>query len=122
MPSFKPSDKKDIVDEKAKEKLDKIQFVEKIKENPPPIGSLKTEIKEGLYEIDLDTLLRGQIVDAPSTVIPMLIDHHERVAVDVKESYKPERRRLPFQYWWLFIMLIGFLVMIYFANMFLKMF
>ena len=93
----------------APEIRDKIQLMDNIKNNPPRPGEMKQTIAEGVYEIDLDALLAAQINDCPATVIPMLIDHGVRTAVDIKQTYKPEKRILDFQYWWVIFLAIGLL-------------
>ena len=114
---FKPTNIEEKVDEELKQLTDKIKIRTNIENNPPIPGEMKTEIPEGQYAIDLNTLLAAQIVDCPSTVIPMLIDHGVRTAVDIKETYKPEKRVLDFQYWWVIFMVIGLFALLWIANM-----
>ena len=108
------------VDEKlksAKEQLrDKIRLINKIKNELPPTGIMETEIPDGRYAIDLNTLLRAQIADCPSTVIPMLIDHGIRTAVDIRNTYRPEKRLPSFNLIWLLLLIVGFGIFILFAN------
>jgi len=120
--SFKP-EKKDVHDDidaalKNIPKKDKIQLVNDVKEKPPEPGKMKVEIKDGnVYAIDLNALLQAQLSDCPATVIPMLIDHGVRTAVDIKKAYNPEKRHLDFQYWWLLFLIIGLGGAFLFANM-----
>ena len=114
---FKPTNIEEKVDEELKQLTDKIKIRTDIENNPPIPGEMKTEIPEGTYAIDLNTLLSAQIVDCPSTVIPMLIDHGVRTSVDIKETYKPEKRVLDFQYWWVIFMVIGLFALLWIANM-----
>lgn len=127
--SFKPSSKlgkpdgiDDKVDEKLKEIGDKIQLTNKAEKNPPEPGEMKVELKPGLYEVDLNTLLNAQLSDCPATVIPMLIDHGVRTAVDIKNVYRPEKRYLGFQYWWVIFLAIGFVCVLMLGNMVFKIF
>jgi len=114
---FKPTNIEEKVDEEIKQLTDKIKTRIEIENNPPIPGEMKTEIPEGTYAVDLNTLLSAQIVDCPSTVIPMLIDHGVRTAVDIKETYKPEKRVLDFQYWWVIFLVIGLFALLWVANM-----
>jgi len=110
--SFKPKPEKDIhseIDEKllGLHNRDKIKLLNEVKENPPEPGEMEVEIKEGIYAIDLNTLLAAQLSDCPATVIPMLIDHGVRTAVDIKDTYRAEKRKLAFEYWWVIFLIIG---------------
>jgi len=104
-----------VVDAEILKVRDKIKLVDEIKSNPPVKGEMETEIKDGIYSIDLDTLLNAQISDCPATVIPMLIDHGIRTAVDIKETYKPEKRAMDFHYVWVLILIAGIFGVIYLA-------
>jgi len=94
--SFSPKKGDGDVHSKIDEELfkirDKVKIIDDIKTNPPPPGAVGVTLEKGVHEIDLSTLLSSQIVDCPGTVIPMLIDHGVRTAVDIKDTYKPERR------------------------------
>ena len=118
--SFKKSDVHEDIDEALKQlrTRDKIQLVEKVKAEPPETGYMKEEIQPGVYAIDLNTLLMAQLSDCPATVIPMLIDHGVRTAVDIKETYKPEKRALAFQYWWILFLIMGLGAAYLFLSMF----
>jgi hypothetical protein len=118
--SFKPKHQEDInsrVDNELLRIRDRIKLVDDIKKNPPKPGVLNIDIPDGTYEIDLNTLLAAQITDCPATIIPMLIDHGVRTAVDIKETYKPEKRMLDFSYWWLIVLIIGLVAIVMIANM-----
>lgn len=118
----KPDGVEDKVDEKLKEIGDKIQLTKEVEKNPPEPGEMNVELKPDLYEIDLNTLLNAQLSDCPATVIPMLIDHGVRTAVDIKNVYRPEKRYLGFQYWWVIFLAIGFVCILMLGNMFFKIF
>ena len=96
---------------------DRIRLLNDVRENPPEKGEMSVEIPEGIYAIDLRALLEAQLTDCPATVIPMLIDHGVRTAVDIKNAYKPEKRRLNFEYWWVIFMIIGLGAGLFFINM-----
>lgn len=108
-PKPSPDEIHDRVDEalRSLESSDKIQLMNDIKTTPPKPDSLKTVIKPGSYAVDLRTLLAAQISDCPATVIPMLIDHGVRTAVDIKETYKPEKRYMSFEYKWILWLILG---------------
>ena len=119
--SFKPD--ADIHDEissklddiKTKDKIDKIKLRNKIANEPPDKNVMSVNIEEGVYQIDLRALLDAQIADCPATVIPMLIDHGVRTAVDIKDTYKPEKRTLRFEYWWILVLMIIMIAGLWFA-------
>jgi hypothetical protein len=123
--SFKP--KRDIHDEIDRklmqlESHDKVRLLHDVQSNPPEKGEMKVDIPPGMYAIDLRTLLDAQLSDCPATVIPMLIDHGVRVAVDIEKAYKPEKRHLQFEYWWIIFMIVGFGVGFLIINMLFKIF
>jgi len=120
--NLKPKPKMEDIDETVDKEMlrvrDKIQLMDEVKRNPPLPGEMNQSIKDDIYEIDLDTLLAAQLNDCPATVIPMLIDHGVRTAVDIKNTYKPERRILDFQYWWIIFLIVGLVGVLMVANMF----
>jgi len=117
-PSAKPPDAGDInkeVDEALKIR-DKIKLIDEVQKHPPKPDEMKTDIPDGIYAIDLNTLLAAQLSDCPATVIPMLIDHGVRTAVDIKETYKPEKRLLEFHYWWVIFLVLGLGITLFAAK------
>lgn len=120
---FKPVDQeKDMHDKIDTELLkirDRIKIMDDVKTKPPIPGEMTQTIPEGVYAVDLDTLLSAQINDCPATVIPMLIDHGVRTAVDIKQTYKPKKRVLDFQYWWVIFLIIGLMGVLLIGSMFL---
>jgi len=118
--SFKPVEPQDIdtrVDESLKKIRDKIKLKDDIKNNPPEKGKMLTQIPPGTYAIDLNALLNAQITNCPGTVIPMLIDHGVRTAVDIKETYKPEKRNIEFKWLWAVVLVLGLMIVVYFSGM-----
>lgn len=118
--SFKPIEKPDIntkVDETIQRVRDKLKLQEDIKNKPPEKGEMTTVIPPGTYAIDLNALVNAQIVNCPGTVIPMLIDHGVRTAVDIKETYKPEKRIISFKWLWAVVLFLGVMVVTYFSGM-----
>jgi len=122
--SFKGSAKKPGKDvgadvDKTLETRDRIRLMDEVKRHPPKPEYDKVELGEGakndgdekkhtgLYAIDLHTLFNAQLSDRPSTVNPMIVDHAVRTAVSKRQAYRPEKRVLPFAYWWVIFMVIG---------------
>lgn len=101
---------------KTEQVRDKIQLTNKVKTNLSPTGALETQVPDGVYAVDCNALLRAQISDCPSTVIPMLIDHGIRTAVDIRNTYRPEKRLPSFNLIWLLLLIVGFGIFILFAN------
>jgi len=118
----KPRDIHSEIDTEIFKIRDKVRLVDEAKKHPPKPGVMKTEIPDGVYAIDLNALLAAQLSDCPATIIPMLIDHGVRTAVDIKETYKPEKRIMDFNYWWVIAVIIGSPVVLLIANMFFKIF
>jgi len=108
----------DKIDIELMKVRDKVKIIDDVKNNPPKPDEMQQVIPEGAYVVDLDTLLAAQITDCPATVIPMLIDHGVRTAVDIKQTYKPEKRMLGFQYWWIIILIVGLMMLFLFGSMF----
>ena len=114
---FKPVDKNHIekgnVEDEIDRKLmdlrenDKIKLMNEVQKSPPEPKDMEVELPDDVYRIDLRTLLNAQLSDCPSTVIPMLIDHAVRTAVDIKDTYRPERRLPQFEYMWVIFLIIG---------------
>lgn len=94
---------------------DKIKLQDDVRNNPPEKGEMSVEIPDGTYVVDLNALLKAQLSDCPAQIIPMLIDHGVRVAVDIKETYRPEKRVIPFQYWWVFVLVLGLVGIVFLA-------
>jgi len=99
-----------------------VQLINSAKKHPPAQGVMGVELTPEKYDIDLNTLVLAQLSDCPSTVIPMLIDHGIRVAVDIKNAYRPEKRQLNFNYLWVIIFIFGFFAVVWIVNMFFGLF
>ena len=67
---------------------------------------MRTDVKPGIYSIDLN-------IDAHwwfnhvCTVFPLLLDQSKRTHVDIKDSFKPEKRLPDFNYMFIFFLVIG---------------
>ena len=104
-----------------KPSMDRVRIAHEIRTNPPKEGFMKVNVEPGIYSIDLN-------IDAHwwfnhvCTVFPFLIDQAVRTHVDIRDSFKPEKRKLDFQYWWLLLIPILFIVGLLIMNMFFKIF
>ncbi len=111
--------KKKELKEYPKHTLDRVRIAHDIRTNPPRSDYMKVDVPPGIYSIDLN-------IDAHwwfnhvCTVFPFLIDQAIRTHVDVRDSFKPEKRRLDFQYWWLLFIPIGIIIAFLITNMFFK--
>jgi hypothetical protein len=92
------------VDKKNSE--DRIRIANEIKTNPPEPGFMRVDIRPAIYSIDLN-------VDAHwwfnhvCTVFPLLLDQGIRTHVDIKDSFKPEKRFPDFNFMWIIVLLAG---------------
>ena len=105
----------------SKKTMDRVKLAHEIRTNPPKPGYMKVDVPPGIYSIDLN-------VDAHwwfhhvCTVFPFLIDQAVRTHVDIRDSFKPEKRKLDFEYWWLLFVPIGLIVAVLLLNMVFKIF
>lgn len=114
------------VDKAVKIKLDKpvesrIRFAHNIKKNPPKPGFMKVDVTPAIYSIDLNTDANWWF-NHSCTVFPFLLDQGIRTHVDIKDSFKTEKRKLDFQYWWVIVLLITVPIVLLITNMFFKIF
>lgn len=128
--------------------INRIKFAHNIQENPPEKDFLRTEFHEatqknekgeiehgiaiketgpegkttieftnGIFAIDLNTDADWWF-NRSCTVFPLLLDQGIRTHVDIKEGFRPEKRKVEFSYLWIAIVIIG-LVMVITLVMFL---
>ena len=125
--SWKPLSKDEEIDNliksKEKEKIDinrsedRVRIANEIKTNPPKPGYMKVDVAPGIYSIDLN-------IDAHwwfnhvCTVFPLLLDQGIRTHVDIRDSFKPKKRRVDFQYVWLLLIPIGLAGLFLLLSMF----
>ena len=101
--------------------LSRVKIANDIRTNPPEPGYMKVDVPPKIYSIDLN-------IDAHwwfnhvCTVFPFLMDQAIRTHVDLKDSFKPEKRKLDFEYWWLLMIPIGIIIAVFITNMFFKIF
>lgn len=103
--------------EKTKQVEDRVRIAHEIKENPPKPGFMKTDVKPGIYSIDLNTDANWWF-NHVCTVFPFLLDQGIRTHVDIKDSWKPEKRFMDFNYMFLVIAVIGFIGVIVMTKVF----
>lgn len=99
----------------------RIQFADKIRKNPPKPGFMKVEVEPKIYSIDLNTDAHWWFTRA-CTVFPLLLDQVKRTHMDLRDSFKTERRKLDFQYWWVIFLVIGMIGALVLLNMIFKIF
>lgn len=63
-------------------------------------------ITSGIFAIDLN-LDAHWWFDRACTVFPMIIDQSVRTHVDVRDSFKPEKRKIEFPYLWVAVAIVG---------------
>ena len=115
-------DKIDKTLETMKEQIETVEAIREIEDHPPKPDYMQVKLEPGVEVIDLHTLFKAELSDCPGTVIPMLVDHTVRTALDLKKAFKPEKRHLDFEYWWLLFIPVGLIAAIFLLNMFFKIF
>lgn len=108
IPQKKVKDIHKNVDEVLKkvEVEDRVRIAHEIKRNPPKPGYMQVGLEPKIYAIDLN-------IDAHwwfnhvCTVFPFLLDQGIRTHVDIKDSFKPEKRLPDFNYMFIFFAIIG---------------
>jgi len=119
--------KKKIEEEKKekiiseKQTMDRIKLADEIRTNPPKPGFMRVNVPPAIYSIDLNTDAHWWFHHV-CTVFPFLIDQAVRTHVDIRDSFKPEKRKLDFEYWWLLFIPIGLIAAIFLLNMVFKIF
>lgn len=93
--------------EEFKKSVSRVKFADDIKNNPPSPGYMKIDVKPAIYSIDLNTDAHWWFTHV-CTVFPLLLDQVKRTHMDLKDSFKPERRLPDFNYMFIFIAIIGF--------------
>jgi len=102
-PSFKPTIKpkvdkgEDSIDKKFKTSSNRVGFAHEIKEHPPEPDYMKVDVPPGIYSIDLNIDAHWWFTHV-CTVFPLLLDQAKRTHIDIKDSFKPERRLPDFNY------------------------
>jgi len=96
---------------------DRVRIAHEIKNNPPSPGFMRVDIQPGIYGIDLNTDAHWWF-NHVCTVFPLLLDQGIRTHVDIRDSFKPKKRRVDFQYVWLLLIPIGLAGLFLLLSMF----
>lgn len=107
--------------ERKEPSASRIKFAHDIRKNPPEPGYMKVEVEPKIYSIDLNTDAHWWFTRA-CTVFPLLLDQAKRTHIDIKDSFKAEKRRLDFQYWWVIFLAIGMIGALLLMNVIFKIF
>jgi len=71
--------------------------------------------EDRFFSVDLNTCIMADVAACPSNIISMLIDQWVNVAINEKKTFKPEKRKDEFNWWWLVLglcMVPGIVVMV----------
>lgn len=128
--------KKPVKEEDIVASLDRVKFANDIRKHPPKDGFMKVDFWEavktddkgkeekgiaikyekdgkekvkftkGLFGIDLNTDADWWFNRA-CTVFPLILDQAVRTHVDIRDSFKPEKRRIDFPYLWIAAAVVG---------------
>lgn len=102
------------VDEILKNQIkveDRVRVAHQIKKNPPKPGYMHTEVPPGVYAIDLNTDAHWWF-NHVCTVFPFLLDQGIRTHVDLKDSFKPEKRLPDFNYMFIVLAVMGVIAIV----------
>lgn len=108
--------------------LERAKKFQEVKANPPKPGYMEVKVFEGtddngnpiviskskdkeikhdpFFTIDLNTLITADVAACPSNVVPMLIDQAVQLVMNEKKTFKPEKRKEMFNYWWVVMALL----------------
>ena len=96
---------------------DRVRIAHEIKENPPSPGFMETPVPPGIYSIDLN-IDANWWFNHVCTVFPFLLDQGIRTHVDIKDSWKPEKRLPDFNYMFLVIAAVGMIGVVFLTKFF----
>lgn len=99
--------------------IDKIKIGHEIRTNPPKPGFMKIEVPPAIYSIDLNTDAYWWF-NRISTVFPLILNQAIRTYVDIKDSFKPEKRKIEFPYLFLILAIVGIAAAIILVFSFIK--
>lgn len=99
--------------------IDKIKIGHEIRTNPPNQGFMKVEVPPAIYSIDLNTDAYWWF-NRISTVFPLILNQAIRTYVDIKDSFKPEKRKIEFPYLFLLLAIVGIAAAIILIFTFIK--
>jgi hypothetical protein len=99
--------------------IDKIKLAHEIRANPPKPGFMKVEVPPAIYSIDLNTDAYWWF-NRISTVFPLILNQGIRTYMDLKDSFKPEKRKIEFPYLFLILAIAGIAVAVILVMTFVK--
>jgi len=99
--------------------IDKIKVGHEIRTNPPNPGFMKIDVPPAIYSIDLNTDAYWWF-NRISTVFPLILNQAIRTYVDIKDSFKPEKRKIEFPYLFLLLAIVGIAAAVILIFSFIK--
>jgi hypothetical protein len=99
--------------------IDKIKVGHEIRTNPPNPGFMKVDVPPAIYSIDLNTDAYWWF-NRISTVFPLILNQAIRTYVDIKDSFKPEKRKIEFPYLFLLLAIVGIAAAVILIFTFIK--
>lgn len=99
--------------------IDKIKIGHEIRTNPPKPGFMKVDVQPAIYSIDLNTDAYWWF-NRICTVFPLILNQGIRTYVDIKDSFKPEKRKIEFPYLFLILAIAGIAVAVVLIMTFVK--
>ena len=109
---------------KFKTDIESLKILDDVQETPPKPGYMKTKLgpgsepdDDGLYEVDLDTLLAADLSNCPGTVLPVLIDNTLQTMFAIRDAYKPEKRAISFPWIWIILIVVGLIIVFLVINL-----
>jgi len=99
--------------------IDKIKIGHEIRTNPPKPGFMKVEVPPAIYSIDLNTDAYWWF-NRICTVFPLILNQGIRTYVDIKDSFKPEKRKIEFPYLFLILAIVGIAAAVILVFSFIK--
>jgi hypothetical protein len=99
--------------------IDKIKVGHEIRTNPPNPGFMKVDVPPAIYSIDLNTDAYWWF-NRISTVFPLILNQAIRTYVDIKDSFKPEKRKIEFPYLFLLLAIVGIAAAVILVFSFIK--
>lgn len=96
---------------------DRVSFAHEIKKHPPEKDYMKVDIKPAVYSIDLNVDAHWWFSHV-CTVFPLLLDQVKRTHIDLKDSFKAEKRLPDFNYMFIVVLFIGLIGVIAITKFF----
>ena len=106
-----------LTDKEDEKELDRVSFAHEIKKKPPKPKYMEVKVEPKIYSIDLNIDAHWWFSHV-CTVFPLLLDQAKRTHVDIKDSFKPEKRLPDFNHMFIVILFIGLVGVIAITKMF----